>query len=123
MGDPMKTAMGTNVKIIVNESARPRVRAMFEVLGVRDHESPVESADVYVLGDGAHVGFFFVEASEALDEKELARSVWLEFRVEDVTAARDALDRLSIERVDYADPTHTYHRAPGGLVFRLAALR
>lgn len=118
----MKTAMGTNVKIVVNESARPKVRAMFEALGVNAGTSPMEHADVYALGDGARVGFFFVSAADALDEEQLGRSVWLEFRVADVLAARDALDRLSIERVEYDDTTHSYHRAPGGLVFRLAAL-
>lgn len=118
----MQTAMGNHVKILALESARPKVRAMFEALGVLERTSPVDDADVFVLGDGAHVGFFFVPASEALDGEQLGRSVWLEFRVGDVAAAREALDRLSIERVDYFDTTHSYHRAPGGLVFRLAAL-
>lgn len=118
----MNTAMGTNVKVIVDERARPDVRAMFEALGVNERTSPVESADVFVLGDGAHVGFFFVPPEEALDEQGLARSVWLEVRVDDVEAARAALDGLAIERVPYHDVTHSYHRAPGGLVFRLASL-
>lgn len=118
----MSTAMGTNVKVIVSASARPRVRAMFEAIGLEAPKSPAEHLDVFALHDGGNLGFCFVPAEEALGEEELARSVWLELRVGDVDAVARALDAQSIPRVEYSDTTHPYFRAPGGLVFRLARL-
>ncbi|MBZ0116595.1 MAG: hypothetical protein K8H88_06365 [Sandaracinaceae bacterium] len=116
----MKTAMGTNVKVIVSEAVRPKLGAMFEALGVLERKSPGPQIDVYTLHDGGNLGFFF--QPEALDEHQLAGSVWLEVRVDDPDGAARALDALAIPRVDYMDKSHVYFRAPGGLVFRLAPL-
>lgn len=115
----MKTAMGTNVKVIVGEAARPRVRAMFEALGVTQRQELPEGIDIFVLDDGGNVAFFY---GDALGEEDLSRAVWLELRVDALEEAEKALDALSIPRVEYVDKTHSYFRAPGGLVFRLAAL-
>lgn len=117
----MNTAMGLNVKITVSRAHRPAWRALFEALGASSIESPPD-AEIATLGDGGHVGAFFVDAADALPEKLAVRAPWLELRVDDPAAVARALDALAMPRVEYHDQAHAYFAAPGGFVFRLAPL-
>ncbi len=117
----MKTAMGLNVKITASRAHAGRWRSLFEALGVSGIDSPPD-AEVARLGDGGHLGVFFVDAVDALPEELAVRAPWLELRVADPAAAGRALDALETPRLAYQDREHAYFQAPGGFVFRLAPL-
>jgi hypothetical protein len=116
-----RTAMGLNLKLTISHEHRARWRALFDALGI-EVRSPAPDIEAGILSDGASVGLFFVDPSDALPEELASRAPWLELRVADVAASRRALEEIALPRVDYHDHAHPYFRAPGGVVFRLAGL-
>lgn len=115
------TTLGKNVKITAPQSIRPRARAVFEALGAR-LVTPSDSMDVFALDGGSNIGFDYIADADALTAAQMRISVWLEIAVANVDRARDQLDALGLERLDYRDKDHTYFIGPAGVVFRLAAL-
>ena len=112
-------SFGSNLKLTIHTDHQPRVHALFtEVFGCSFQE-PMPGLSLYVFGDGACVGAYFGDQGLPDDVAQLAP--WLEFTVDDVERTRGAMAKLDIEAVPYAvDPDHTYHRIPGGPVFRIA---
>jgi catechol 2,3-dioxygenase-like lactoylglutathione lyase family enzyme len=108
------------MKLTIDRAHRDRTRALFtEILGCAT-VSPMPDLEVYKLDDGFGIGVYFVDAADALPPDEQLKSAWLEFLVDNVDAAVRALDALGLERHTYVDTAHTYFRAPGGYVFRVA---
>jgi hypothetical protein len=116
------TRLGRNVKITLGESRRATFRAAITALGC-DVVSPNAEMDVYRFADGSMLGAQIVADDQALPEDLLEKAPWLELAVDDVPLATAKLDSLGLSRVEYHDNGHAYFRAPGGVVFRLAALR
>lgn len=114
------SSFGKNLRLSVARAHRSAVHTVFtEVFGAT-HESPGPAFDRYVLADGFGIGVFWTE-TEPFDDAGWLRAPWLEFRVADGDAVRAALTRLGVAGVPHDDKAHTYHRIPGGPVFRLAA--
>ena len=108
------------MKWTAGKTHRPVLNRLFrEVLGAAG-TTPRPEIDSFVFDGGFTIGVFFVEDKAALAEADQPKASWLEFLVEDPAAVGRQLDTLGIERIDYADKDHSYHRAPGGPVFRLA---
>lgn len=116
------TILGRNVKITLARGRRDSFRAVMTALGC-DSLNPNEDMDLYRFADGSMLGAQVVGDADALAESVLEKAPWLELVVGDVAGAATKLDELGVSRVDYHDRTHAYFRAPGGVVFRLAAAR
>jgi len=112
-------SFGSNLKLTIHRDHQDAVHSLFtEVLGCQSQQV-MPGLSLYVFGDGACVGAYFGE--QGLPDEVAALAPWLEFAVDDVVSTREALDAQGVERVPYAaDPAHTYHRIPGGPVFRIA---
>jgi hypothetical protein len=112
--------LGKNLKITVDEAQRGRIRTVMQTALDATLKTPATSMDVFVLADGANVGFTYVPADQALTAAQHRLATWFEFVVPDVAEISRRLDALDVERLDYTDKTHPYYIAPGGPVFRLA---
>ena len=80
------------------------------------------SADRYEFTGGAVLGFFFVDAADAPTEAEYLKATWLEIEVDDPAAWKARLQAFGVREVEFPDPTRFFFQAPGGPVFRLAAM-
>jgi len=116
------TTLGRNVKLTIPRARRATFRAAMTALGC-DVLGPQGAMDLYRFEDGSMLGAEIVDDGDALPEVALEKAPWLEIVVADVSATSARLDGLGLAHVDYRDKTHAYFRAPGGVVFRLAAAR
>jgi len=111
---------GMNLKLTIEESHRPRVRALFvDILGARA-VAPTPRLEAYKTEDGGSVGVFYVPATEALSTEDQRKGAWLEFRVDDPDAVASRIVASGVAPVAYEDKSHHYFQVPGGPVFRLA---
>ncbi len=115
---------GDHLKMHLPHSKREQAREFYEdLLGCKLlPQTPFPDLDLYEFDDGTVLGLFFVDADQALAEPEYLKAPWLEIKVEDPRELRDRLEDFGVTRVDFPDPTRFYFQAPGGQVFRLAAL-
>ena len=120
MSNEERSAGGRNLLLTLPESRRAEIEALFvEVIGSTP-ASPTPAIRTYALGDGFSVGVVYVDGDPLGDRWRQAP--WLEFRVADVDAVRNELRARGVEDVSHEDVAHSYHRLPGGPVFRIAAL-
>ena len=110
--------LGKNVKITIPASQRPQARALIEALGLSFADKG--DSDVAATATGGHIGFAYVADADALTPAQMRNAPWLELLVPDVDGYAARLDRIGLERLEYADKTHPYFVGPGGVVFRLA---
>ncbi|MCA9709949.1 MAG: VOC family protein [Myxococcales bacterium] len=117
------TTLGANVRCVAGASHREAIATLYtEVFGAKALR-PQPDLDVYALGGSAHVGVYFVPDDEALTPgQQEAVGTWIELCVEDVAATQAELERRGFAPLTYHDQAHAYFQAPGGQVFRLAAL-
>jgi catechol 2,3-dioxygenase-like lactoylglutathione lyase family enzyme len=108
------------MKWTASTEVRAQMRAFFEKgLGARRVKDDGDT-DAFVLDSGCMVGIEFVDPSRALSAAQAWLAPWAEFEVADVQAAISAMEKLSLERVEYFDKSHAYFLTPAGIVFRLA---
>lgn len=116
------TKFGRNMKVTLGESERDAfTQMMTEVFG-SSAADPMPTMRIFTMPDGFSLGAEFVADGQALDADQCFIAPWLEFLVADVQATTKRLLEVGATTFDYVDTTHTYFRAPGGLVFRLATL-
>lgn len=116
------TKFGRNMKVTLKESLRePFTKMMVEVFGC-EAADPMPSMRIFTLPDGFSLGIELVSEDSALDQDAFFVAPWLEFLVDDIEGTTQALLQRGATTFDYFDKAHTYFRAPGGLVFRLAAV-
>lgn len=114
------TMFGRNLKLTIGRSHQAAFGVLFtEVFGCTV-QAPAPNLRLYRLKDGFSIGVFFVDDSLALSEAQWLLAPWLEIQVPDLDAARREMHTRGIALVPYDDQNHTYHRIPGGPVFRLA---
>jgi hypothetical protein len=114
--------IGLNHRLSVSELLREDTRALYGGVFEAAISSPRRSIDVFTFDNGSGIGVFYVAPSEALTPAQHLAAIWLEFEVNDERATVAALERLGIRPFEYFDKQHKYFRAPGGQVFRLAAV-
>ncbi len=118
----MSTQFGRNMKITLGESQRePFTRMMTEVFASTSAD-PMPAVRIFAMPCGFSLAAQFVSDEAALDRDAYFIAPWLEFLVPDVAAATEKLLAVGATTFEYVDTSHTYFRAPGGLVFRLAAV-
>ena len=115
------TTIGNNMKWTMNSALREKLRAFFEqgLEAKRVKEEP--AMDVFSLVPGGTIAVIYVDPSKALTAEQLATSPWLEFLSPKLGDAIARLDKLGVERLEYFDKANVYFKAPGGVVFRIAA--
>lgn len=114
------TTLGKNLKLTVPREVRSDLEhVMCSVFGA---EVARAEGDVWVLrlGDGSHVGFFFVDAHEALTPEQARRGAWIELCVDDPSSVRERLAAVGVRPFEYADRANDYYQLPGGQVVRVA---
>jgi hypothetical protein len=116
-------AIGLNHKVHVATGLRAETRSLYGSTLGATMTSPAPPIDVFTFADGANIGVFYVEPSEALSPVEMRRALWLEIEVDDPAATSKALAKLGIHPFEYVDKEHEYFQAPGGQTFRLARTR
>jgi hypothetical protein len=115
--------MGNHSKLTLPFEQRARVREFYSgICGCRVLDSPNANLDLYEFHGGFVVGAYFVEAAAALSEGDYMKAIWLELKTDDVAGCLAKLRAFGVEELPYADASHVYFKAPGGQVFRLAAL-
>jgi hypothetical protein len=115
--------LGNHLKMNLPAHLRARVREFYAgLLGCTVLESPRPDLDLYEFAAGQVLGFFFVDAAEALTAAEYLKATWLEIKVDDPARWKDRLLAFGVQEVEFPDPTRFYFQAPGGPVFRLAPL-
>ncbi len=112
---------GRNMKVTLGASRRAAWTAMMTEAFGASFADPMPSMRIFTLTDGFSLGAQFIEDGGALTVEQSFLAPWLEFRVPDLEATSAVLAKLGVESFEYVDATHTYYRAPGGLVFRLAS--
>ena len=117
----MTTLFGRNLKLSVDRALQSNVRRFYEEGFGCERRTPNDKLDQFIFGAGESLGVFYVDAVQALPESSWEHAPWLEFIVdEDPKAVATRLLALGGTLVEYTDKSHTYLRAPGGPVFRLA---
>jgi hypothetical protein len=117
------TAIGNHLKMQLPRELRERAKAFYgDVLGCPSLDSPLPELDLYAFDGGFVLGIFFGAADEALTADDHLRGTWLELKVADPEAVKRRLLAFGVSEVDYVDRSRFYFQAPGGQVFRLAAL-
>lgn len=112
------TSFGRNMKVDVDNAQRDAVRRFWEEgLGCK-RRSPREQFDLFDFEDGGCLGVFYVEGG-ALEPALWAKTVWLEFIVDDPAVTAERLVSLGGTTVK-GMTEHPYVMAPGGPIFRLA---
>jgi hypothetical protein len=112
---------GRNMKVTLGASQRAPWTAMMTDAFGATFADPMDAMRIFTLTDGFSLGAQFVEDAVALTPEQSFLAPWLEFRVPNLDATAAVLAKLGVESFEYVDATHTYYRAPGGLVFRLAS--
>jgi len=113
--------VGQNMKWTIQRGDREKMKAFFEQGLSAKRVKELPDTDLYALEGGGMIGCALVDASGALTEQQAFLAPWVEFEVADPKATIQAFEKLGLKRVDYFDKEHAYFRAPGGVVFRLAA--
>jgi hypothetical protein len=114
--------LGRNIRSAAPLSARDRIRAFWIGVFGCDHMSPRADVDVFAFRDGSRIGVYFVDDADALDDEQHRKGgTWIEIRVDDEQAMRDAIAAAGAARLSYHDDGHAYFQAPGGQIFRVAA--
>ena len=115
--------LGNHVKMTVAAALRARTRDFYAgLLGCRVLESPMADLDLYEFAEGVVVGLFFVDEAEAPSEADCLKGTWLEIKVDDPAHWKARLQSFGVQEVEFPDPTRFFFQAPGGQVFRLAAM-
>jgi hypothetical protein len=118
-----RARIGNHLKMTLAFGLRTESRAFYrEVLGCRGLPSPRPDLDLREFEGGFILGLFFVSRDEVLSDAQHERATWLEIQVSDPIAVKARLLAFAVPEVVYEDRTRFYFRAPGGGVFRLAAL-
>ena len=113
---------GRNMKVTLGTSQREAFTTMMtEAFGSTWVDATPEMR-IFTMPDGFSLGAQTVADSDALDADAMFIAPWVEFLVEDIAATTETLERIGATSFEYVDQTHTYFRAPGGLVFRLATI-
>jgi hypothetical protein len=114
--------IGLNHRLSVARPLKEQTRALYAgVLGATT-KSPRPEVEIFRFANGSAIGVFYLEPSEALTPAQHLNALWLEFEVDDLPGTIAGLAKLGIRPFDYFDQEHHYFQAPGGQVFRLAAL-
>ncbi len=116
------TKFGRNMKVTIARSQCDAFTAtMADVLGSTWVDATPQMR-IFTMPDGFSLGAQLVGEDEALSDESMFLAPWLEFLVENIEEKTTALLQAGCTTFEYVDTTHTYFRAPGGLVFRLAAI-
>lgn len=116
------TRFGTNLKLDVARRHQAAFDAVLREVFAAEPRVPFPALTQYILADGFSIGVFWGDDDQVLPDAAWMRAPWLELAVVDVAETRAALAARGVEAVPYPqDPAHSYHRLPGGPVFRLAA--
>ena len=114
---------GNHVKMTVAARLRARTRDFYAgLLECKVLESPMPDLDLYEFAEGVVVGLFFVDEAEAPSEADCLKGTWLEIKVDDPAQWKARLQSFGVREVEFPDPTRVFFQAPGGQVFRLAAM-
>jgi len=102
---------------------RARTRDFYAgLLGCKVLESPQADLDLYEFAEGVVLGLFFVAPWQAPSEADCLKGTWLEIKVDDPALWKERLQAFGVREVEFPDPTRFFFQAPGGQVFRLAAM-
>ena len=109
-------SIGKHAKFIVRPSERSRVQRFYRnVLGCRVIVKP--KVDLIQMGAGFYIGVQYDD--QALEERHLMKSAWLELRTDLPDELRHKILDFGVKEIEYWDKDHFYFQAPGGQVFRL----
>jgi hypothetical protein len=115
--------IGNHMKFHLEFRHRERARQFYGgLLGCKHLESPAPDLDLYEFAGGFVVGLFFMDAEQVLSEAGHRKAAWLEIKVDDPVGWKARLLEFGVHEVEYQDRSRFYFQAPGGQVFRLAAL-
>jgi hypothetical protein len=115
--------IGNHLKMNVPRDLRARTRDFYgSLLGCKSMASPSPDLDLYEFDGGFVLGLFFVVTSNCLSEAEYLKGAWMELKVDDPATWTERLIAFGVKPVEYPDATRFFFEAPGGQVFRLAAL-
>lgn len=102
---------------------RQKVRAFYvDLLGCQSLPAPSAALNLFQFADGFIFGVYFTEADECLPDNELLKATWLELKTDQPDALKQKLLAFGITEIPYPDKSHFYFQAPGGHVFRIAAV-
>lgn len=119
----MTVLLGNHSKIQVPKGLKQKVRDFYiGLLGCKSLPANSPSVELFEFDNGFIFGVFFVEGRECLSEDEQLKGTWLELKAEDPEELKERLLAFGVKEIDYQDKTHFYFQAPGGQVFRVAAL-
>jgi hypothetical protein len=115
--------IGNHMKMNVSSKLRAKTQTFYEdVLGCKPMTSPMPDLDLFEFDGGFVLGVFFVDEGETLSVEDQRKATWLEIKTKNVDALKRRLQKFGVTELDYVDKSRFYFQAPGGQVFRLAAM-
>ena len=117
-----KVIFGNHSSVIVPRQDRDSIRRFYcNVLGGQITKEENER-DFLRLGENLYLVFLYEDVPDESEFLRTARSVWLEFKCDNVEEMRrKILESSLVRKLDMPDP-HLYVQAPGGQCCRLVGI-
>ena len=113
-----KVIFGNHTAVFAARSEQDRIHKFYcDVLGCKVRVK-TDEVDRFQLDD---LHFCFVYQSTALDENDFLKAIHLELKTDNTEETKQKILAFGVKKLDVPDP-HLYFQAPGGQVFRLAAI-
>ena len=111
-----KVIFGNHTAVFAARSEHDRIRKFYcDVLGCKVRVK-TDEVDRFQLDD---VHFCFVYQSNALDESDFLKAVYL--KTDNTEEMKQKILDFGVKKLDVPDP-HLYFQAPGGQVFKLVGI-
>lgn len=120
----MAVIIGNHLKMHLPHHLRERASRFYtEILGCRKlTEIPYPNVDLYEFQGGFVIGLFFCDEKETLSEREHLMATWMEIKTDNPEALKQRLIDFGVREAEFEDKSRFYFQAPGGQVFRVAAM-
>lgn len=117
-----KVIFGNHSSVIVPRQDRDSIRKFYcDVLGGKITKAQDER-DFIRLAENFYIVFLYGDVPDASEFSRTARSIWLEFKSDNLTEMRRRiLESGLVRKLEIPDP-HLYFQAPGGQCWRLAGI-
>lgn len=117
-----KVVIGNHSSVIVPRQDRDNIRKFYcDVLGGKITKAQDER-DFVRLPENFFIAFLYGDVPDASEFSRTARSIWLEFKSDNVNEMRrKIIESGLVRKLDIPDP-HLYFQAPGGQCWRLVGI-
>ena len=111
-----KVIFGNHTAVFAARSEHDRIRKFYcDVLGCKVRVK-TDEVDRF-----QYVHFCFVYQSNALDESDFLKAIYLELKTDNAEEMKQKILAFGVKKLDVPDP-HLYFQAPGGQVFKLVGI-